>query len=242
MFTFKTKAQSLGEILVSGLSLYWIGLKNLWAWSLLLSLMAGIPSFIMGYLIRQQYPSSVLILSALFMLLMLPVVIFLLGYIIHALFLIGTQTTMTFQESSKYVLNKLPRLIIALPVIAIASWFGLFFAIVPGIFIGVMFVFVSPLIILDDYSLVDSFRYSWFLVWKSWWRTFTIIVIPLVLSLLTSPFSYAHIPHLSFGRVGLSVIETALINMLFFSLMLTMYYDSKLRHHVAMHLPRKRSK
>lgn len=240
MFTFKTKAQSLSEIIVSGLSLYLTGLKSLWPWTLLLALMSGIPSLIMGYLLRHQYSHSVLIVTGLFMLLMLPVIIFLVGFIIHQLFLVGTETKMSFQESSQYVLKKLPRLLIALPIISILSWLGLIFLIAPGIFIGVVFVFVAPLILLDDYSLVESFQYSWFLVWKSWWRTFSIIVIPLVLSIIASPYSYAQIPIFSFGRIAISVIETALINPLYFSLMLTMYYDSKLRHHVAMHLPRKK--
>lgn len=240
MFTFKTKAQSLSEIIISGLSLYLAGLKSLWPWSLLLALMSGIPSLIMGYLLRQHYPESVLIVTGILMLLVLPIIIFLVGFILHQLFLVGTQTTMSFQESSQYVLKKLPRLLIALPIISILSWFGLIFLIAPGVFIGVAFVFVAPLILLDDYSVVESFRNSWFLVWNSWWRTFSIIVIPLVLSILVSPYSYAQIPIFSFGRVALSVIETSLINPLFFSLMLTMYYDSKLRHHIPMRLPRKK--
>src|SRR5437763_93443 len=116
MFTFKTKPQSLTEIIVSGLSLYLTGLKSLWPWSLLLALMSGIPSLIMGYLLGHQYPHSVLIGAGLFMLLMLPVIIFLVGLIIHRLFLVGTQTKMSFQESSKYVLKKFPRLLIGLPI------------------------------------------------------------------------------------------------------------------------------
>ncbi len=240
MYAFKTKAQSLSEIIVSGLSLYWIGIKSLWHWSLLLAVMTGIPSVILGYLIRQQYPHSTIVVSGLIMLLFLPVLIFLSGFIIHELFLIGTQAKMSFQESSQYVLKKLPRLLIALPIISILSWLGLIFLIAPGVFIGVVLVFVAPLILLDDYSVIESFKYSWFLVWKSWWRTFSVIVIPLVLSIFVSPYSYSSVSFFSLTRVVLNIIEMALINPLFFSLMLTMYYDSKLRHHVAMNLPRKK--
>lgn len=238
MFTFKTKPQSLTEIVVSGLALYWKGIQSLWLWSLGLAVLSGIPSLLMGYLMRHQYGNRALLFSGLFTLLMLPLVIFIVSFIIRQLYLIGSQTKESFRDSVNAVMKKVPLLLIALPVISILSWIGLVLFFAPGIFIAVMLVFTAPLILLDDHSIVDAFRYSCFLVWKSWWRTFSIIVIPMILSILVSPYSYT--ATVSLTKVSLSVIEMALINPLFLSLMLTMYYDAKLRHHVAMHLPKKK--
>jgi hypothetical protein len=239
MFTFKTKPQSLTEIVVSGLSLYWKGIQSLWPWSLGLAVLTGIPTLLVGYLMRYQYGNRALLFSGLFTLLLLPLVIFIVSFIIRQFYLIGSQTKESFTDSVNAVMKKLPLLLIALPVISILSWIGLILFFAPGIFIAVMLVFTAPLILLDDHSIVDAFRYSCFLVWKSWWRTFSIIVIPMILSILVSPYNYT--ATISLTKVSLSIIEMALINPLFLSLMLTMYYDAKLRHNLDLHLPKKKS-
>lgn len=240
MYAFKKKAQSLSEIVVSGLSLYWQGLRSLWYWSLLLAVLTSIPLMILGYFARHVHSYTTLTIALFSLLVLWPVLVFLVGYIIHQLFLIGTETKMSFEKSSAYVIKRLPRLMIALPVVSILTWLGTIFFIAPGIFVSIVLIFVGPLILLDDYSFMDSFRYSWILVWKSWWRTFSIFLIPFALNVLISPFSYTSATYFSFTRVIISAIEMTLINPLFFSLMLTMYYDSKLRHRVPMHLPRKK--
>lgn len=240
MYAFKKKSQSLSEIVVSALSLYWQGLRSLWYWSLLLATLTSIPLMILGFFAREVHSYAILSIALLSLLVLWPILVFLVGYLIHEVFLIGTETKMSFEKSSAYVIKRLPRLMIALPVVSILTWLGTVFFIAPGIFISIVLIFVAPLILLDDYSFMDAFRYSWFLVWKSWWRTFAIFLIPFVLNVVISPFSYTSATYFSFTRVIINVIEMTLINPLFFSLMLTMYYDAKLRHHIPMHLPRKK--
>lgn len=241
MFRFNTKPQSFKEIIVSAFTLYWEGIQGLWMWSLVLAVVSSIPDWLMVFFMRRNASMRVLLSVDLFALLLLPIVSFIIGFIFYQLFLIGSQTPKKNSEVVSIVLDKLLWLSIALLISVSLTWLGLLFFIIPGIFIGVMLIFVQPLILLDDHPLFDAFKYSWFLVKKNWWHTFIVLTLPLLLFYVAMPSVYSGNP--SIFRLLFDVIRMTLVIPLFFSFILTMFYDAKARHHVAMHLPRvKKSK
>jgi hypothetical protein len=239
MFTFKTRVQSVPEIILSGFALYSTSLKRIWIWSLLLATLNTLPCVAVAYLVQRGYGNKPLLYTGLLTFCLSPLSVFGANFILYQIYLIGAQTQKSMSDSVQWVLKKLPLLFLSLTLASLASWLGLLVFFLPGLFLSVLLVFLAPLILLDEYSVVKAYRYSGFLVWKSWWRTFSVIVIPMILTLLASPLNYHS--HLSVLKVVFSVLEMTLITPLFFSLMLTLYYDAKLRHHLPLYLPRKRA-
>jgi hypothetical protein len=238
MFTFKSKPQSLVEIYKSGFALYAQSLKSVWHWSLILGLMSAIPTLIFAYLVHSKVSYSGLLSFNLLYLLLLPVSAFMVGMIIYQIFLLGTDTNKSQKDIMNIVLNKLPILVGAYVIIGFLTWLGLMLFFLPGIFIAITLIFVAPLILLDDHSFIDAFKNTWLLVWHNWWRTFTVLLIPMILFLVILPSVYTKVP--SLGYIIFDIVRTTLVTPLFFSLVLTLFYDLKSRHHVALHLPRRR--
>jgi len=55
--------------------------------------------------------------------------------------------------------------------------FGLILCIIPGIIFAVFFMFYGYVYIVEDYSLIESFKKSWQLVKNNWWVTFGYSVV-----------------------------------------------------------------
>jgi hypothetical protein len=238
MFTFKSKPQSIVDIYKSGLDLYAHSLKSVWHWSLILGLMSGIPTLIFGYLVHFKVSYTGLLIFNLIYMLLLPASAFIVGMIIYQIFLIGTQTSKSQKDIINIVLSKLWVLVGAYLIIGFLTWLGLMLLFVPGVFIAITLIFVAPLILLDDHSFVDAFRYTWLLVWHNWWRTFAVLLVPMILFIIILPSVYTKVP--SLGYIIFDIVRTTVVTPLFFSLVLTLFYDLKSRHHVALHLPRRK--
>jgi hypothetical protein len=240
MFTFSKKPQSAKEIILGSLTLYWVGFKKIWVLSLVLAVLSGIPDWVMSYLLRQGYSLKVLFTVDFFLLFLLPVLTFLVAFIMYQFYLVGTRLKKSTSEVSSIILSKLVWLSIALLVAVVVSWLGVFLFILPGIFIAVMLIFVQPLILLDDHQLIEAFKYSWFLVKNNWWHTFLILTLPLIMFYIAIPLPSLYSQTPSLFRIVLDLIRMTLVTPLFFAFILVLFYDVKARHHVAMHLPRVR--
>jgi len=172
------------------------------------------------------------------MLSLLLITAFISGVMIHRIYLVGSQTRKTIGESVKIVLGKFHLLVLASIISSFLVGLGLTLFFVPGIFISIMLVFVLPLILLDNHSITKAYQYSWFLVWKSWWRTFAVLLPPMLVFIVYLPHPTVNTPSLLY--ISLDGLRVMLVVPLLLSLLLTMFYDSKLRHRVAMHLPKKK--
>ncbi|MDQ2993588.1 MAG: hypothetical protein M3R00_01375 [Pseudomonadota bacterium] len=231
MFKFKGKPQTLPEIIRNGTALYWRAFTHVWHISLLLAVLASFtPTTLMSKNSSFGFDRTSAVWMAAIVMVLLPVKAFLSGVIIHRLFLVGSNVIDgKLIESARFVANKIIPLSIAIIISNIIFWIGFMAFLVPGFFFFVMLVFVAPLIILDEHTVVEAFQYSWFLVWKSWWRTLAIVIIP---AILTIP--YMHAPTLS--NYLIDVARMTFIGPLLFAMILVGFYDAKLRHHVALNL------
>lgn len=68
----------------------------------------------------------------------------------------------------------------------IATFFGMLFFIIPGIFIGVKLVLTSAAYVLEDRSIGEAFSRSWNLVTNHWWTTFGLMIVMYIFVMLMS--------------------------------------------------------
>jgi len=102
--------------------------------------------------------------------------------------------------SFNFVISKLPSLLIAQFVAGILIVIGMFFFIVPGIIIAIMFSLVLPTIIVEQKGIFESLGRSKKLVSKRWVKIFLLMLILGIIALivnggayvLTMPFSTVH--------------------------------------------------
>ena len=59
----------------------------------------------------------------------------------------------------------------------IATFFGMLFFVIPGIFISVKLTLVSAVYVLEDRTLSDAFSRSWNLISNYWWVTFGLVLV-----------------------------------------------------------------
>ena len=72
----------------------------------------------------------------------------------------------------------------------IATFFGMLFFIIPGIFISVKLTLVSAVYVLEDQSFSDTFSRSWNLISNYWWATFgLVLVMGIFVSLMSATVS-----------------------------------------------------
>ena len=57
---------------------------------------------------------------------------------------------------------------------------GFAFFIVPGLFLGILFIHYMPLILLNNPSILSAYKTSARLVWKHWWHSCIPVLVPFV--------------------------------------------------------------
>jgi hypothetical protein len=76
-------------------------------------------------------------------------------------------------------LIKLFPLLIASILYLLALAVGLVLLVVPGILLGLSLYFYLPLIVVDNMGILAALESSHRLVWGNWWRTATVVAVPM---------------------------------------------------------------
>lgn len=236
MYRFKETPQELPELVIDALNLFGNGIKQIWYWALLVAMF----SLVGPYLIFEVFEVVAGQVHATFNWYALALNIFLsfpgaycIGMIVRRLFVLGAGHDESVTDSMKRVLVKFPHIYIGLLMTSAFSVVGFMLIFFPGIFFGVIFAFVLPLILLDDYSVIAAFKESWHLVWDNWWRIFAMLLFPMLILVLVAMIP---IDTAKFFRVVLHSFVMWFDIPLLMVFMLTMFYDTKLRHKVPLHL------
>lgn len=123
--------------------------------------------------------------------------------------------------SSKWLLLAMANLLILT-----AFLLGIIAFVLPGIAAVVFLVFSTLAILIDNRSFFAAVKTSCQLVWKNWWRTFTVLLLPgaiLVIGALLQQHFRSVVVALAF------VVFFTLFDALIYAFMLVQYNDLKLR-------------
>lgn len=237
MYRFKSTPQNLPELFIDALNLFGHGLREVWLWALLA---AGVgmlsPRLVIdGYELvggKVHWSYSWLMLLIVFAG-SLPAA-YIVGVMTRRLFLMGADRDEPIRETLALVFRKFPQVYFGLLIVSALSILGWLLVYIPGIFLSIVFVYTMPLILLDDYSIFGALKQSWRLVVDNWWRTFTMLLFPLMMFIMTILIPYSDQYETANALFEALVMWFAMPMML--SFMLTIFYDSKLRHNVPLHL------
>jgi len=101
---------------------------------------------------------------------------------------------------------------------------------IPGMLFAVSLRFFTPLILFENATVFQSLQGSHQLVWGNWWRTASILMVPLVFSMfigvVASVVASGIFADKWLGQVVYMVVDK-LFNPLFYAVMLLQYYDLK---------------
>jgi hypothetical protein len=111
--------------------------------------------------------------------------------------------------------------------------------VIPGVILAVSLQFYTPLILFEDTTVIESLQRSHKLVWNNWFRTATVLAIPLLFSMSLALILSGVIEGLLGGSFTKEQIELAMqltyltIDRLFipffYAIILLQYYDLKRR-------------
>lgn len=152
------------------------------------------------------------------------------GVILHRIYQITTdKADSPLKESLVCIWQKYPKILMAAFLSLAACLAGFFLFILPGIFLTVSFIFIQPLIILDNQKVLNAFKNSFKMVLKNWWSTFTVI-IPLILLNFSVNFitQFAMPNRLWWLGIIIAGLFTIFYSMLLQSFVLTQFNNLKL--------------
>lgn len=82
------------------------------------------------------------------------------------------------------VLRRLPHLLLASVLFALAAWAGLMLLVVPGVFVMVALSFFSQAVLFDGHDGVRALGASFRLTRGLWWRTFALYLLVLIANVI----------------------------------------------------------
>jgi hypothetical protein len=120
--------------------------------------------------------------------------VFILIYLIATFWIYGTYyhqlnnmmraQPVTTRHSLLVVLKKLPYLIVAFIIAAVANVIGFLVFVIPGIYLIAVITIYYPIIIIDNTGPIEGFKYAVRLIHHNWWRTAIVLIIPVAISFL----------------------------------------------------------
>ncbi|RKD87911.1 hypothetical protein [Mangrovibacterium diazotrophicum] len=84
------------------------------------------------------------------------------------------------EELKPLILKYVPKVFLASIITVIITVIAMMFLLIPGIYLGVVFSLVFPLLIIEDLSIGQAMSRSFDLIKKRWWVTFGILVISVI--------------------------------------------------------------
>ncbi len=241
MFTLPKQPESIGVVLDSGFRLFAAGFKKAIGLSLVANIIVYLPVLVLlTYFASAAQPPAegfMVIFSATMVAGGVVSMIFYLA-IIHLYGTIARDEPVSIAASLMVGLKRLLPMIVAGLLYMLVVSLGMVLLVIPGLILMLTLMFFSVAMILDDEGMVSSLNRSHRLVWGNWWRTATVLTVPLVImsvviigvSLLMA-FLSPLMPAAASGIVGLvtQVVVNALIQLLFYAIFVVQYQDLILR-------------
>jgi len=259
MFRLATQPQSIGKVLDSGLRLYMVSFLGVVGFAIGAGVIGVIPSVVVEVVLLQEITTENIGIG---------VFSFLLAFILLSIALYGAifvrmggvtgDIPIRFIQAIMIALKRLPRLLLvfvlygialvlatllgAIVLFVIPAPIGLVVVAIPPTIVGLALYFGVPAALLDDDSAIRSLIHSHRLVWGNWWRTATVLSVPMIIyfaltaGLFTLYGTLIAIGGRSSPDIGGMVllyggqifINAALVPMIY-AITITQYHDLKLR-------------
>ncbi len=222
------------QVMQQGLRLYRITRKNMWPLSIIVTLLYLSCWWINPVLRPGIFIWAIVIVS-------LINIYFATCMLMQAEAVIAGRV-MSGQQILMESLKLYPVSLIAGMMYLVASYIGIFLFIFPGIFLMVLFIFFLSAVITTDKTPFAVMAYSKELVWKNWWRTFIVMLMPcLMITIIMALFMFvvrmfdhlisirqASIAHDIF-YYGVIWLAVSFVLPLFFTTLQAQYHDLVLR-------------
>jgi len=217
--SFKLYNQSLTSVLPSAVALGVATVSVALIWH----------KYIMPSLATKNIDNSKIIYSVLSIVFSL-VSIYLSGVILHRMYLIATDgAQLSIKESFKFIWQKYQKILVTVFLSHTICLVGYFLFILPGIFLTTVFIFVQPLIILEDQKILATFKKSFKMVFMNWRNTFAVIVPLILLNFVVTLATQAALPG-NLWWLGVVIIGLFIVfyTLLLQALVLTQFNNLKL--------------
>ena len=243
MVALASKPQSIGQVLDSGFKLFVKSFAVVFPLSLAAAVVLAVPniaSILAGTVeVAGVMPTSTIVLT---FLVALPIYMILIAAVVHRL---GAAAELHERATAGQALGRGLRCV--LPLIGAAILYllavagGIILLIIPGIILSLSLSFGFFAIVLDNDSALQGLKHSHRLVRGNWWRTLTVVSVPVVLVMilyigLMTVFGISLI--MSDGQassdalITVSLVEAAIGGItapLIYAIMIAQYHDLKLR-------------
>lgn len=158
------------------------------------------------------------------------VTIFIISVILHRIYNLALNPNYRLRDSLIFVLSKFLIIFLCMVLVYLIVATGLMLFIVPGIFLGILFIFSLLFILFEDAGWIGAIKQSVQLVWGNWWRTFAVILMPaLLLFIIQNIVSVIIGMHLMWLNILITSLVVAFIKPFFDAVVLVQFNDLKFR-------------
>jgi len=251
MSLYAQEPQTVGKVLDNAFHLFKLSFKKVVMFSIIYSIIVTLPVLVIDLAIKSIEETSMtpyIVLGVVSVLLIIPALIFTNGmtYRMHTL---AIEDDCGFSKALKTGLMKLLPVLVALIIYFLAVALGMILLIVPGFILMLSLFLYGVLIIVDDEKIIASLKKSHGLVWKNWWRTSLVLIVPVLVMMsisavlgmivLAGGFLAGGMTDLTFFESTAFIVLSNLINIplyavtmpLFMAVTLVQVHDLKLRKH-----------
>jgi hypothetical protein len=227
MDIFSDKPLTIKEIWRTAFRLYGKSFTKTWYLGTLVGIIVTLSLVVnMLYLDRDiTFKTAILAISLVITL----VVVYLTALMLLRIYYTGKNQSYALTESMHFVNLHYLKIAMAALVVFIFYSLGMFALVLPGIFIFVLFTMVQPLILFDEQGVIAALKGSCCLVWGNWWRTFA-VVFPLILVNYWMSFAVQYaVSQYNWYIASSNVLLTVFFYPLFYTCILVIFNDLKLR-------------
>ena len=241
MFTLPKQPQSIGEVLDSGFRLFATGFSKTIGLSVVANIIAYLPLFVLTLHMASglQAPADPTAIMAPFgigiLVAGLVSMVFYLA-IIHVFGALAREEPVSIGASLTVGLKRLIPVFIALILYMIAVSLGMVLLIIPGLILMLTLMFFAVGMVLEKEGIFSSLSRSHRLVWGNWWRTATVLTVPVIIVMvvfigvsLVLAFLTQLIPAPEITNLVVQMVLNAVTQLLFYAIFVVQYQDLILR-------------
>jgi hypothetical protein len=156
--------------------------------------------------------------------------LFIMAVILHRIYNLATKPDFSLTASINFVLSKYLIIFSCMLLLYVAVSVGILLFIIPGIFLGILFLFSLLFILFNDAGWLSAIKKSCQLVWGNWWRTFAVFIVPaVIIAVIQNLIVFMFGVHYIWLNIFVVALVISLIKPYLDAVLLVQFNDLKLR-------------